>query len=270
MQIARAGFGAILDAVVTGRGNSAESVRPPQAAWSALRSRERRHVLRTLAGLLRHDMATPFNVIVGRAAMIASGSLTREAAIDNARTIQEQAEKAVLLLDRLAGVGVVEPEVASECDVRDVLRETERWLGTFAPEIEPQVVVEVPEGARWVGDEHASLLALASLCEVAAETCTAPRALRVHARRDPAVEGDGVAPRPAFAVVLEWPSDRGREVADAAALEVLPGIPHRADVHVPVAVARKLARLHGGELVVDLSTPGTVRCELRWPLAGAC
>lgn len=215
-------------------------------------------------------MASHFNVIAGRAAMIASESLSREAMIENARTIQVQADQAVGLLDRLASAAVEEsvPE-PPWCDVRAVLRDADFWLRIHAPELATRVVVELPEAAKMVGAKHTSLFALVSLCEAAVDTLIEPHAIRLYARCEPVPFDEDSRGGVRLVFALEWPSDRGEDLVRAGASDALLEAPERVGTFLPVVLARKVARLHGGDLLIDASTKGTARCELRWPLAVA-
>jgi signal transduction histidine kinase len=95
-----------------------------------LRHADRLTTVGQLAAGLAHELGTPLNVVLGRAKAIASGEVTGQEALDNARTVAEQGERMARIIRHLLDFACRRAPHRSETDLRQA---ADLALGLLAP-----------------------------------------------------------------------------------------------------------------------------------------
>lgn len=118
-------------------------------ALEQLRHSERLAMLGRLSSNIAHELGTPLNVVAGRANLIATEELPREAVVTYSRTIEEQARRMTDIIRQLLGFARRRSESREMSDVTglaaqiiDLLATTARKAGV---EIELDRTDDVPE-----------------------------------------------------------------------------------------------------------------------------
>lgn len=103
-----------------------------QDALGQLRHAERLTTIGKLAAGIAHEIGTPLNVISGRAELIASGTLSPEAAKDSAAIVIEQAERVAVIIRQLLDFARRGGTKIARTDVSDLIETTALLLAPMA------------------------------------------------------------------------------------------------------------------------------------------
>lgn len=101
-------------------------------ALGQLRHAERLTTIGKLAAGIAHEIGTPLNVISGRAELIASGTLSADAAKDSATIVIEQTERVAGIIRQLLDFSRRGGTKVTRTDVTDLIETTALMLGSIA------------------------------------------------------------------------------------------------------------------------------------------
>ena len=101
-------------------------------ALEQLRHADRLATVGKLASGVAHELGTPLNVVSGRAKMIASGEVSDEGIVDNARVIVQQSERMTKIIRGLLDFARRRPPQTALHDLREIARHTLALLQPLA------------------------------------------------------------------------------------------------------------------------------------------
>ncbi|MBI5489720.1 MAG: HAMP domain-containing histidine kinase [Deltaproteobacteria bacterium] len=245
--------------------------RNPSPAAAQLRHADRWAIVARLLPGIAHDLSTPLNVVVGRARLIASGSLDEAQVERSARIVAEQSAKMAAIVVPLLDFARDEPAGAAAVDPAAAVDRVLELLAPFAHERRVTVTrAGGGESIRLHADCALLRHLLAAVVVNAIQATPRGGAVTIEVHREhaaPPGDSSGAAEEVARLVV----QDGGSGIPPA----VLPGIllpfvstrPPGDGAGLGLAVAAGIAREHGGWVAAH-SDPGCgARIEVFLPLA---
>jgi two-component system NtrC family sensor kinase len=124
---------------------AAEEAEARQATESQLRHADRLSTAGVLTAAIAHELGTPLNVVLGRAAMIAGGELEGELARKSGGIIVEQVERMTRYIRRLLGFARAPEGPKAPRDLRAAIEETVDLLQPLAHKRNVGLVAELPD-----------------------------------------------------------------------------------------------------------------------------
>jgi signal transduction histidine kinase len=111
-------------------------------ALEQLRHADRLTTLGKLASGVAHELGTPLNVVLGRAKMIRTRELNREATSENARIISEQAERMTAIIRELLDFARARGPKKTRVDLGSLASRTARLLAPLAAKRDVTIEVD--------------------------------------------------------------------------------------------------------------------------------
>lgn len=249
-----------LEQLAASRDQLRDEARARVASEERLRHADRLATIGTLAAAVAHELGTPLNVIMGRAAMIVSGEMEGELARKGAAIIETQVERMARYIRELLDFARVRE---SEYVVQDVLRVVQHTFDLIRPLAHKRncqlILDESSEPSHSRIDAGAIQQTLTNLIVNAVQAMPRGGRVRVRVRRSDAGP-------PGSADTSDW--------IELTVEDEGPGIPSELRVHLfdtffttkPVgegtglglSVAHEIVKDHDGTIEVDSGTSGAV------------
>lgn len=231
------------------------------AREAQLRRAEATHRLVTMgemASSLAHELNQPLAAIANyanaAATMLASGTLSREREAQSFARIENQAQRAGRIIQRIRGFAKKTDAKLEPAAVETVVQETLELANIQARKLESRIALSIPPGLPLIlGDSVMLEQLLLNLLKNAMEACAegnvplAMRTIELSAALEP-----GDPPRLRFAVTDHGP---GIPEEDRAKLFDAFYSTKSEGMGMGLNICRSIAELHGGELRMD-PTPG--------------
>lgn len=125
-------FNAMCDKLKASRARLEEETAARLAATEQLRHDDRLKTVGRLASGVAHELGTPLNVVSGRAQLIAGGRLSEQEVVTSAKTIQHEANRMTTIIRHLLDFARRRTPHRSSVDVRSVVDQTTKLLGSLA------------------------------------------------------------------------------------------------------------------------------------------
>jgi two-component system NtrC family sensor kinase len=134
-------FNAMCDELSASRARLEQETADRLAATEQLRHDDRLKTVGRLASGVAHELGTPLNVVSGRAQLIAGGKLPQDEVLTSAKTIQHEANRMTTIIRNLLDFARRRTPQRSPVDVRNVVDQTTKLLGSLASKNDVSICV---------------------------------------------------------------------------------------------------------------------------------